>query len=296
MDLTLDDDKKAYVLSVISTKGGAGKTTLAANLGALLADLGWKVLLIDADVQPSLSRYFSITKRAPYGLTELVNKGGRIGPMFVSTTSRDNLDLVVSDVSSDIVKTWLEGRDTYFTMKRVAATPFVTDTYNVLIIDTQGAVGRLQESASIAADAMLSPINPTIMSAREFGEGTIAMLEDLSRNADMGHRPGILKALIYGTDRSRDCQLMADTIRQSFRNTHKVQVLNTVIPSCVAFRAAATNLIPAYEYELANRNKARPAYAALHELVWELFSNFRDIYYDEASPIAIGADDRGGQR
>jgi cellulose biosynthesis protein BcsQ len=122
------------------------------------------------------------------------------------------------------------------------------------------------------------------------------MLEDLNRNADMGHRPGILKALIYGTDRSKDCQLMADTIRQSFRNTHKVQILNTVIPSCVAFRAAATSLMPAYEYELANRNKAKPAYNALHELVWELFSNFRDIYYDEARPAPSDRDAQGEPR
>ncbi len=42
--------------AVISTKGGVGKTTRTANLGALLADLGLRVLLIDADVQPSLSK------------------------------------------------------------------------------------------------------------------------------------------------------------------------------------------------------------------------------------------------
>ena len=42
--------------TVTSTKGGVGKTTLTANLGALLADMGLLVLLIDADVQPSLSK------------------------------------------------------------------------------------------------------------------------------------------------------------------------------------------------------------------------------------------------
>ncbi len=45
--------------TVISTKSGVGKTTLTANLGALLADIGLRVLMIDADVQPSLSKFLS---------------------------------------------------------------------------------------------------------------------------------------------------------------------------------------------------------------------------------------------
>ena len=42
--------------TITSTKGGVGKTTLTANLGALLADMGQRVLLIDADAQASLSK------------------------------------------------------------------------------------------------------------------------------------------------------------------------------------------------------------------------------------------------
>jgi len=46
------------VVSVISTKGGVGKTTVTANLGGLLADAGLRVLLLDLDVQPTLSSYY----------------------------------------------------------------------------------------------------------------------------------------------------------------------------------------------------------------------------------------------
>lgn len=42
------------VVSIISTKGGVGKTTTAANLGGLAADAGLRVLLLDLDVQPTL--------------------------------------------------------------------------------------------------------------------------------------------------------------------------------------------------------------------------------------------------
>jgi len=46
------------VVSIISTKGGVGKTTTAANLGGLLADAGLRVLLLDLDVQPTFSSVF----------------------------------------------------------------------------------------------------------------------------------------------------------------------------------------------------------------------------------------------
>jgi len=58
-------------VTVCSTKGGVGKTTLTANLGGLLADLGARVLLVDADVQPTLSSYFPVERRSPAGLQGL---------------------------------------------------------------------------------------------------------------------------------------------------------------------------------------------------------------------------------
>lgn len=67
----------SMIVTVCSTKGGVGKTTLAANLGGLLADLGQRVLLIDADVQPTLSSFYAITFRAPQGLTTLMQRRQR---------------------------------------------------------------------------------------------------------------------------------------------------------------------------------------------------------------------------
>ena len=40
---------------VVSTKGGVGKTILTANLSGLLADMGLRVLMVDADIQSSLT-------------------------------------------------------------------------------------------------------------------------------------------------------------------------------------------------------------------------------------------------
>lgn len=82
--------------TIVSTKGGVGKTTLAANLGALFADMGLRVLLVDADIQPSLSKYFKMRHESDYGLTKVITTG-IITPDCISRTHIDGLDIIRSD-------------------------------------------------------------------------------------------------------------------------------------------------------------------------------------------------------
>lgn len=56
------------VAAVVSTKGGPGKTTVGANLGAFCTDAGVRTLLIDLDDQPSLSSFYNLSHEAPDGV------------------------------------------------------------------------------------------------------------------------------------------------------------------------------------------------------------------------------------
>ena len=86
------------VVSIISTKGGVGKTTTAANLGGLAAaDAGLRVLLLDLDVQPTLSSYYELAHRAPGGIYELLAFNERAVDQLVSRTIVAGLDLVLSN-------------------------------------------------------------------------------------------------------------------------------------------------------------------------------------------------------
>lgn len=69
------------VVSIISTKGGVGKTTTAANLGGFAADAGLRVLLLDLDVQPTLSSYFTLAERAPAGIYEMLASNLALSPV-----------------------------------------------------------------------------------------------------------------------------------------------------------------------------------------------------------------------
>ena len=85
------------VVSIISTKGGVGKTTTAANLGGFIADAGLRVLLLDLDVQPTLSSYFTLDLRAPGGIYEMLAFNERRIEQLVSRTAIAGLDLVLSN-------------------------------------------------------------------------------------------------------------------------------------------------------------------------------------------------------
>ena len=138
------------VLTVCSTKGGVGKTTTTANLGGFLADAGQRVLLIDADIQPTLSSYYPLTQRADAGLHQLITTGNIAES--ISKTAIPGLDIVISDDPEGIVENWIlhtpDGR-----VRMRHALRDLTD-YDVVLVDTQGAVGPLQDVGVLAGDLL----------------------------------------------------------------------------------------------------------------------------------------------
>ena len=131
--------------TITSTKGGVGKTTLTANLGALLADMGLRVLLIDADVQPSLSKFFPLATPHPAaGLTEVIVRG-QVTTQCITPTVFPNLHIVVSDDPEGHLPNWLLNRiDRGFRLRFALQSPAVNGRYDCVLIDTQGAIGPLQ--------------------------------------------------------------------------------------------------------------------------------------------------------
>jgi len=266
--------------TITSTKGGVGKTTLTANLGALLADMGLRVLLVDADVQPSLSKYFPLAVPQPLaGLTETI-VGGEVTASCISATTLPNLDIIVSDDPEGHLPNWLLHRiDRGFRLRVALQAAVVADAYDYVLIDTQGAIGPLQDAAVLAADILVSPITPEILSAREFKDGTLELLERIEPGSALGAALGPVKAVIYRQDRTADARLIASGIRDDFtRLEGRVSVLETVVPHAKAYKEAATLRVPVHRHE-ARRSGAMPsAGTVMHQLAWELIPGLRGIH------------------
>lgn len=268
-------------LTVVATKGGVGKTTLSANLGGLLADLGYRVLLVDADVQPSLTRYFKLSHAADNGLTNMV-MGGILTADCVSHIelppegfpgdhSRLNVQggfmhLVASDTRDGRLQDWLSNRlDRLVRIRMSLASADVQRDYDVVIIDTQGAVGHLQDAAVNAADILIAPASPDIVSAREFVDGTLKLLERLESSVNMGFTVPAMKAIINRVERTVDSDAMSGLIRDQFLEMRgRVSVLSTTVPSTVAYKKAATAQVPVHWIDPIKAGDV------MHALLWEL--------------------------
>lgn len=267
--------------TVTSTKGGVGKTTLSANLGALLADMGLRVLLIDADVQPSLSKYFPLATKPAAGLTEVIVRGDVTVPC-ITATMYQNLDIVVSDDPEGNLPHWLLNRiDRGFRLRFALQSPAVAGAYDCVLIDTQGAVGPLQDAAVLAADILVSPITPEILSAREFKDGTMELLDRLEPGSALGATLGPMKAVIYRQDRTADARVIASGIRDDFiRLKGRVSVLDTVVPHAKAYKEAATLRVPVHRHERKRDGVTPSACTVMHQLAWELIPSLQGVYAD----------------
>ncbi|MDE0281810.1 MAG: ParA family protein [Gammaproteobacteria bacterium] len=186
------------------TKGGVGKTTLAANLGGYLADLGKRVLAVDADIQPTLSSYYPIEELAPNGLSHLITEADVTD--VISRTTIPNLDLIYSDDPKGALQNFIihtaDGRQRLeYTLRQLQP------KYDIVLNDTQGAVGPLQESAIFAGDIILTPIRPDRVSVAEFHRGTVRVVsEQRTMGKRIGLKVGPIYGLLYGIERTSDAR------------------------------------------------------------------------------------------
>jgi chromosome partitioning related protein ParA len=270
------------IFTIASTKGGVGKTTLTANLGALLADMGLRVLLVDADVQPSLSKYFPLSPPQPVaGLTDVIVRG-EVAAASITPTVYPNLHLVASDDPEGRLPNWLLGRiDRGFRLRHALRAGLVPLAYDCVLIDTPGAIGPLQDAAVMAADVLVSPITPEILSAREFRDGTMELLARLEPGSTLGAPPAPVKAVIYRQDRTADARLIVAGISREFSQPNEqVSLLKTVVPHAKAYKEAATLRVPVHQHERRREGTMPSAWSVMHGLAWELMPSLRGVLAD----------------
>lgn len=260
--------------AALNSKGGVGKTTLLANLGGLLADMGARTLLVDADPQPSLSKYFDISYEAPQGLVEVVT-GGTVTHLSISRTSIANLDLIRSNDGEAQLQHWLHGRDDRrVRLARALGNNYVRDHYDIVLIDTQGAIGPLQTAAAFAADTLISPLPPDTPSIREFRSGTLRVLQRLEHDEEEPRAElAPIQAVICRYDHSRNAKALLTELRQEFSEGDRVTILNTMIPNAVAYKDAFTARVPVHSISRSGGTRYPSGYEVMHRIVWELIPN-----------------------
>lgn len=277
------------IASVISTKGGPGKTTVTANLGAFCAESNLRTLLVDLDTQPSLSSFYRLEHEAPGGTYELISQNQTRADQVISRTCIPNLSVILSnDPHNQLSNMLLYAADVRLRLKNLVAS--FADDFDLMLIDTQGARSITLETALLCSDLAISPITPDMLAAREFYRGTQQLLKDLEPLSVLGVHTPPLNIVINKLDATNDASLIYQSLVETLADHPRLNLLNTTIPAAVSFRRAATEGVPAHrlEYRQPHNRRSPAAFSVIRALACELFPEWRG-HFDKLAFELLGA-------
>lgn len=219
----------ARVIALCNQKGGVGKTTSTINLGAALAELGRRVLLVDFDPQGALSVGLGVQAhrldRTAYNL--LMQRDVSVDDVLLKT-SVGGLDLLPSNIDLSAAEVQLVGEVAREqTLGRVLR-PVLAD-YDFVLIDCQPSLGLLTVNALTAAHGVIVPLECEFFSLR----GVALLIDTIEKvrerlNPDL-RLEGILATMYDG--RTLHSREVFARVLEAFGD----QVFDTVISRTVRF-------------------------------------------------------------
>jgi chromosome partitioning protein len=211
------------VIAVANQKGGVGKTTTVANLGASLAELGYRTAVVDLDSQGALSATFGYS---PYDIkvstTDLLTDAD-ISLAEILLPARKNL--MVAPASSELLSAeyrLLKQPDRTARLRNAIESS--RDAVDYVLIDTPPNLGLLTVNALVAASHLLIPVKTEYLAMR----GVRPLLESVwlirdKINPEM-RLLGVLPTM-YQAD-SKNAAAVINEMRGVFKN----KLFDTVIP------------------------------------------------------------------
>lgn len=268
----------AQIVSLVSSKGSVGKSTVAINLASALGDAGINVLLVDLDSQQSLSKFFIYDDEPTAGLVEFITTGNQ---QCISKTHIGGVDIIVNNDNNEKLNEWMnENFSGSFALKSKLGR--IRDQYDVILIDTQGKDGRgqLQEMALIAADTVIVPTTPDIMASQELPRAIQIYSHVIDGLKQMGigsDKPPALKILINRVDHTTGTREVTAHIREKYGSlAQHISVMRTFIPQRVVWKDCITEQVPAHRLDK-RRNDERSAILVMESFIHELLPHYADI-------------------
>ena len=233
----------AKAIAIFNQKGGVGKTTTNINLGACLARIGKKVLVVDIDPQGNTTSGIGIRKRTLKNTIYdvLINENFNVKEAILSTKT-DNLDIIPASVDlagAEVELVSIEGRE-----KRLKkAIDSIRDEYDYIFIDCPPSLGILTINSLTAVDSVLIPIQCEFYALEGVSQlvSTIDLVKK-SMNPDL-YIEGVVLSMFDG--RTNLSLQVVQEVKNYFGNA----VYNTVIPRNVRLAEAPSYGMPIITYD-----------------------------------------------
>jgi chromosome partitioning protein len=225
------------IIAIANQKGGVGKTTTTINLGACLATLGYKTLLIDSDPQANTTSGLGFNpSEIENSVYECMVDGVEVEKAIFKTNFK-NLDLLASHidlVGAEVEMINLQNREGR--MKQALAKAKLE--YDFIIIDCSPSLGLITVNSLVAADSILIPVQCEYFALEGLGK----LLNTIKIVQQKLHPSLVIEGILMTMYdlRIRLSNQVVSEINSHFPNL----VFNTIIPRNIRLSEAPSYGIP----------------------------------------------------
>src|SRR5213079_2267863 len=221
------------IVAIANQKGGVGKTTTAVNLGAALAEIGHRILIIDLDPQANATSSFGLQAVEQTSLYEPLLGGASITER-IFPTEREGLFIVPSDLDLAGAEVEIARMPNHLTRLAETLQPLhADDTFDFVLLDCAPSLGILMTNALAAADELLTPIQCEYFAL----EGLVKIVRVVEQIRDSGANDRLEIGGIVMTmfdSRTNLSEQVVNEVRKHFGE----RVYRTVIPRTVRLSEA----------------------------------------------------------
>jgi chromosome partitioning protein len=234
------------ILAIANQKGGVGKTTTAVNLGASLADLGFRALVVDLDPQGNASTGLGINIRdLQTSMYDVILHDVPIEDCVEATSVRN---LFVAPASLDLAGAEIELVPAFSRELRLRrALEAVHDDYDFVLVDCPPSLGLLTVNSLAAAGEVLVPIQCEYYALEGLGQ-LLRNVTLVQKNLNPQLELSIIVLVMYDA-RTK----LADQVAGEVRNHFGDKVCRTVVPRTVRLSEAPSYGQPILAFDPTSR-------------------------------------------
>lgn len=229
----------ATAAAFLNQKGGVGKTTTVANVGAGLAILGNRVLLVDLDPQGHLTRFLGIDRHDVRHTIHDVLRGAVPLASAVITkqlNARVHQGDVVNTMSMALIPASLDFADAEVALARAAdrehllkrALSGLQHDYDYILFDCAPGLGLVTTNALVAANTAFVPVQTEYL-ALESLEDLLKWIESVRARLNLGLEVGGMIATRFDGRK-----VLSRTVVETLRERYGALLLDTIVRDNIA--------------------------------------------------------------
>ena len=230
------------IYTLVNQKGGVGKTTTAINLGAYLAQLGQRVLIVDLDPQANATSCLGVDKRVVQGSTYEALLNGDIPAS--SILFNDRLKLALLPSSPSLAGAEIELVDEAHREFRLkSALESLDGKYDYILIDCPPSLGLLTVNGLVAArEGVLVPVQCEYLALEGLGQ-----LTQTIERVQSALFPSLRVRGVILTMFDPRTNLSSDVVRE-VNNHFPGQVFKSIVPRSIRLAEAPSYGLPITAY------------------------------------------------